>query len=71
MASWAKTPNGSPPELPQYVNNNNYITIMIAMIIVIIPVITIKINQEKININLKFFHPFCLSARNALQSVHI
>ena len=23
------------------------------------------------NINLKYFHPFCLSARNALQSIHI
>ena len=23
------------------------------------------------NINLKHFHPFCLSARNALQNIHI
>ena len=28
--------------------------------------------QRKIkNINLKHFHPFCLSVRNALQNVHI
>ena len=31
-----------------------------------------NISQEKIaNINLKHFHPFCLSARNALQNAHI
>ena len=23
MGSWAETPHGSPPELPQYYNNNN------------------------------------------------
>ena len=32
-----------------------------------------NINKSRkiININLKHFHPFCLSARNALQNVHI
>ena len=28
-------------------------------------------SRKTANINLKYFHPFCLSARNALQSIHI
>ena len=50
-------------------NNNNYI---IMMIVIMITIIIVQINKGKEGIQIsKHFHPFCLSARNALQNVHV